>query len=134
MHTFVTLIVATIILFVIGFLVEKFTSYDYEWISFVSVGIGVCTLIALVISALSLINVNTRFEATQNEYQVIREMVESYDGQDYGNMTALTESVVKINSKIANHKAHYKSEWTGPWFSEDIANLEPITFRKIVKE
>ena len=130
MLTFITLILATIILFVAGFLIDKYTSYGYEGLVYFLVGSGVCTLIALIITSLSLINIDTRFEVTQNEYQVISEMVESYDGQDYGNMTALTESVVNINTKIANHKAHYKSKWTSPWFSEDIANLEPITFAK----
>ena len=130
MLTFITLSIATIVLLLGGFLVDKYTSYDFEWLGVTLIALGVCTLIALIITSLSLINIDTRFEATQYEYQVISEMVESYDGQDYGNMTALTESVVDINSKIANQKAHYKSEWTCPWFSEDIANLEPITFTK----
>ena len=130
MLTFITLIISTIVLFVTAFLIYKYTSYDYEWLEYTSLSLGICTFIALIITSLTLINIDTRFEASQYEYQVISEMVESYDGQDYGNMTALTESVVNINSKIANHKAHYKSKWTGPWFSEDIAKLEPITFAK----
>ena len=31
---------------------------------------------------------------------------------------------------LALLNAHYKSKWTSQWFSEDIANLEPITFAK----
>lgn len=130
MLTFITLSIATIVLLLGGFLIGKHASYDYEWLEATLIGLGICTLSALIISSLVLININTRFEAIQNEYQVVREMVDSYDGQDYGNMTALTESVVNINSRIANHKAHYKSKWTGPWYSEDIAKLEPITFNK----
>ena len=130
MLTFITLILVTAILFVGAFLIEKYTDYDFEWLVYLFLSLGTCTLSALIITSLTLINIDTRFEATQYEYQVISEMVESYDGQDYGNMTALTESVVHINTKIANHKAHYKSKWTSPWFSEDIANLEPIVFSK----
>ena len=130
MLTFITLIASTIVLFVAAFLIDKYSSYEFEWLEYCCLGFGVCTFLAVIFTSLSLINIDARFEATQNEYQVICEMVESYDGQDYGNMTALTESVVNINSSIARHKAHYKSKWTGPWFSEDIANLEPITFAK----
>lgn len=133
MLTFVLLGVITVVSFVVSYLVDRFAdSYTYDWVAYTFLSIGICTLIGLVITACTLININTRFEATQNEYVVIREMVDSYDGQDYGNMVALTESVVRINGKIAQHKAHYKSDWTGPWFSEDIANLEPITFSKKV--
>ena len=130
MLTFITLSIATIVLLLGGSLVRKYMSYGFEWLEDTLIVLGCCTLIALIIASLSLINIDTRFEASQYEYQVISEMVESYDGQDYGNMTALTESVVNINTKIANHKAHYKSKWTSPWYSEDIAKLEPITFNK----
>ena len=133
MLTFITLFISAVILLVCAYLIDKHAGYDFEWLAGALLACGIFTCIALIITFLSLINIGTRFEATQNEYKVVSEMVESYDGQDYGNMTALTESVVSINSTIAKHKAHYKSKWTGPWFSEDIANLEPITFSKIIK-
>ena len=135
MNTFILLGVITIVCFVVSYLVDRFAdSYTFDWLAYTFLSIGICTLIGLIITACTLININTRFEATQNEYEVISEMVQSYDGQDYGNMVELTKSVVGINSEIAQHKAHYKSKWTGLWFSEDIANLEPITFGKKVRE
>ena len=131
MLTFLLLSIITVVCFSVAFIIdESGRSYDLQWLTGINLGVAICTLLAVIITGCSLININTRFEATQNEYEVISEMVQSYDGQDYGNMTALTESVVSINSTIARHKAHYKSKWTGPWFSEDIAKLEPITFRK----
>ena len=129
MFTFILLFIISFVGLTVGVIVDKFgRSSDLDWLAGLSVSVFVFTFIALIITACTLININTRFEATKNEYAVIREMVESYDGQDYGNMTALTESVVDMNTKIARHKAHYKSKWTGLWYSEDIANLEPITF------
>ena len=135
MLTFVLLGVITVVSFVVSYLVDRFAdSYTYDWVAYTFLSIGICTLIGLVITACTLININTRFEATQNEYENIVLVMESYDGQDYGNMVALTERVVDMNSEIAQHKAHYKSKWTGLWYSEDIANLEPITFGKKVRE
>lgn len=135
MNTFILLGVITIVCFVVSYLVDRFAdSYTFDWLAYTFLSIGICTLIGLIITACTLININTRFEATQNEYENIVLAMESYEGQDYGNMAELTKSVVDMNSEIAQHKAHYKSKWTGLWFSEDIANLEPITFGKKVRE
>ena len=68
------------------------------------------------------------FKTYIHEYEVTKTMVESYKGQDYGNMTALTESVVKINSKIASHKALSSSILLKGFYSKEVGNLEPITF------
>lgn len=133
MLTFILLGAIVIVTIFAAIIIDKSRlSYDLDWLAGTLLGTGICTFIGLVITACSLINVETRFEATQNEYNVITEMVQSYDGQDYGNMTALTEAIVNMNGKIAHHKAHYKSKWTGPWFSEDIANLTPIVFSQKV--
>jgi len=68
------------------------------------------------------------FKTYIHEYEVTKAMVESYKGQDYGNMTALTESVVKINNKIANHKALSNSILLKGFYSKEVGNLEPIIF------
>lgn len=109
-------------------LLSKYTYAD-GWACFCAL-FGVTSIIAVIVLSLTLINLDRRFAATINEYYVITAMVESYDGQDYGNMQSLTEAVVKINSIIAEHKAFYGNKWTGIWYSADIATLEPITFRK----
>ena len=105
---------------------------DFFGIKALFASIAVLVFLGGFITGFTLINIDTRFEAIQNEYEVINQMIDSYDGQDYGNMTALTEAVVSMNDKIAQHKAHYKSKWTGLWYSEDIANLQPIVFSKKV--
>lgn len=68
------------------------------------------------------------FKTYIHEYEVTKTMVESYKGQDYGNMTALTESVVKINNKIASHKALSNSILLKGFYSKEVGDLKPITF------
>ena len=126
MLTFIALAIVTVILIVAGIILDKYTYMEFLPGFLVAIGGG--TALTAIIWGLFLININTRFQATLNEYQVITEMIDSYDGQDFGNMAALTEQVVKMNNTIASHKAHYTSPWTGLWYSEDIANLEPIRF------
>lgn len=68
------------------------------------------------------------FKTYTHEYEVTKTMVESYKGQDYGNMTALTESVVRINNKIAEHKALSNSILLKGFYSKEVGDLKPITF------
>ena len=128
MATFISLIALIIISFMGAALIDK---YSYEsWLAGTLTFIGTFATLILICISLSLINIDKRFETTLNKYEVITEMVESYDGLEFGNMTALTESVVDMNLIIARHKAHYTSIWTGPWYSSKIAELKPITFHK----
>lgn len=128
MLTLITLFLIGLIGLVAGALIEKYT-YEDGW-SLLSYSVGTICAIAFIICAISLINRDRRFDATQEQYQVISVMVDSYDGQDYGNMTTLIDEVVRMNNRIATHKAFYTSPWTGIWYSEKIANLEPIKFGK----
>ena len=90
--------------------------------------IAVCVTCALAIACGDFINLKGRFQKTLYEYENTVRMVETYEGQDYGNMTPLVQSVVDINNEIARQKAYIKSPWRNLWMSEEIANLEPITF------
>lgn len=128
MLIFIVLILIAAIGIIAAILLNKYTYAD-GWACFCAL-FGVTSIIAVTVLSLTLINLDRRFAATINEYYVITAMVESYDGQDYGNMQSLTEAVVKMNSIIAEHKAFYSNKWTGTWYSADIATLEPITFRK----
>lgn len=128
MLTLITLFVVALVGFLAGALIEKRT-YEDGW-AFLSYSVGAICALAFIICNLTLINKERRFEATIAQYDVITVMAESYVGQDYGNMTSLTEEIVRMNTRIANHKAFYTSPWTGIWYSEKIANLEPIRFRK----
>ena len=113
----------------VGCLIDK---YDY---TYTRIGLsgsfsitGGISAIVLVISLMSLISINQRYDAMVYQYENTVEMVNSYTGQDYGNMGVLVEQVVNINNVIANHKARYNSVWVGLWYSERIGNLEPIKF------
>lgn len=113
----------------VGYLIDK---YDYTYTrvglsGFFSITGGISAIV-LIISLMSLIGINRRYDAMVYRYENTVEMVNSYTGQDYGNMGVLVEQVVNINNGIANHKARYNSVWVGLWYSERIGNLEPIKF------
>ena len=113
----------------VGYLIDK---YDYTCTrvglaGFFSITGGISAIV-LVIALMFLIGINRKFDAMVYQYETTVEMVNSYTGQDYGNMGELVGQVVRINNGIANHKARYNSVWVGLWYSERIGNLEPIKF------
>ena len=110
----------------VGYLIDSKTFYS-GW-TIISYFIGGVSAITLIIISCLLIGINRRFDAMVYQYETTVEMVNSYTGQDYGNMGALVEQVVNINNGIASHKARYNSVWVGLWYSERIGNLEPIKF------
>lgn len=71
------------------------------------------------------------FKTYIHEYEVTKVMVESYKGQDYGNMNDLTKAVVYINDKIATHKALSSSILLDGFYSDEVGDLEPLTFNQI---
>lgn len=135
MLTLITLFVIGLVGFIVGALIERYTYYEDGW-ALLLYAIATISTTALFVCGMSLVNIDRRFEARMNEYEAITAMVESYDGQEYGNMQTLTEEIVSMNIAIANHKALYGNKWTGIWYSEDIAKLEPIKFGKktVLKE
>ena len=70
------------------------------------------------------------FDSYKNEYKVTKELLDSYKGTEYGNMGGLTDKIIDINDRIAAHKAYHDNFWLNCWYSEDIGNLEPLTFNK----
>lgn len=131
MYLIILLSILTVVGFVGGWLIDKYTySNCGDGWSFTSYLIGICSSIALAGFLCALINIDRRIDATVYKYEAIVQMVDSYDGQDYGNMVSLVEAVVDMNNAIAYHKANYDSKWMNLWYSERIANLEPITFGK----
>lgn len=126
MLTIILLSVLTVVGLVAGWLIDKYTYADgWACVSYITGGLSVITLITMLCV---LINIDRRFDAAVYRYETTAEMVNSYTGQDYGNMGALVEQVVRVNNNIAEHKAHHDSIWVGLWYSERIANLEPIKF------
>ena len=126
MLTIISLFILAVVGIVAGCLIDSKTFYS-AW-AIISYLIGGVSAIALVIALCLLIGINRRYDAMIYQYETTVEMVNSYTGQDYGNMGALVEQVVNINNGIASHKARYNSIWVGLWYSERIANLEPIKF------
>lgn len=126
MLTIILLSILTVVGLVAGWLIDRYTYTDGWSLTFYTT--GVISAIALIIALCLLINIDRRFDAAVYRYETTVEMVNSYTGQDYGNMGSLVEQVVRVNNSIAEHKAHYNSKWTGLWHSERIANLEPIKF------
>jgi len=126
MLTIILLSILTVVGLVVGWLIDRYTYADV-W-SFISYATGFISGLALITALCLLINIDRRFDASVYRYETTVEMVNSYIGQDYGNMGSLVEQVVRVNNSIAEHKAHYNSKWTGLWYSERIANLEPIKF------
>ena len=126
MYTIILLSILMVVGLLAGWLIDKYTYAD-GW-SFTFYSAGVLSALTLVGFLCALINIDRRFDATIYSYETTVEMIDSYAGQDYGNMGSLVEQVVKINNTIATHKAHHDSKWMGLWHSERIANLEPIKF------
>ena len=126
MLTIILLSALTVVGLVARWLIDKYTYAD-DWAAIFS-ATGGLSAVALITVLCLLINIDRRFDASVYRYETTVEMVNSYTGQDYGNMGALVEQVVYVNNKIAEHKAHYNSKWTGLWYSERIASLEPIKF------
>ena len=131
MLTLILLFVVAIICFIVLAILDKHYEADSFW-GVLSGMIGMVTLLIGIGLSISLCNINKRFDATVNEYEAIVQMVDSYKGQDYGNMASLTESIVDMNKTIAEHRAHSKSLWVGLWYSERIANLDIIRFDRNV--
>ena len=126
MLTIISLFILAVVGIVAGCLIDSKTFYS-AW-AIISYLIGGVSAITLIIALSLLIGINRRFDAMVYQYETTVEMVNSYTGQDYGNMGALVEQVVNINNGIASHKARYNSVWVGLWYSERIGNLEPIKF------
>jgi hypothetical protein len=132
MYTIILLSILTIVGLLAGWLIDKYTYAD-GW-SCASYAVGVISALTLVGFLCALINIDRRIDSTIYKYEAIVQMVNSYDGQDYGNMGSLVEAVVGMNNTIAYHKANYDSKWMSLWYSERIANLKPITFVKKVQD
>ena len=126
MLTIISLFILAVVGIVAGCLIDSKTFYS-AW-AIISYLIGGVSAITLIIISCLLIGINRRFDTMVYQYETTVEMVNSYTGQDYGNMGALIEQVVNINNGIASHKARYNSVWVGLWYSERIGSLEPIKF------
>lgn len=102
--------------------------YFNELLEIFSATLAILSALALICMGLSLVNKNTRFEAFINDYEFTKELVESYDGSEYGNMSTLTGKIIQLNKVIGENKAFVHNGLSGVWYSEKIAELEPIKY------
>ena len=114
----------------IFFIILAIFSAILDWDNGFCIGalFGGVLVIVLVISGLSLVNKEARWKSYIFEYENTRALVETYSGSDYGNMTDLTEKMLQINDRIAAHRAYTGNKLVGAWYSEEVGNLEPLTF------
>lgn len=116
------------VLFLIGVLFIIFNDcYDdgYFWGWTLAVAGG----IALAIMIPTALQLPDNEKAFINDYNATKVLIESYEGNEYGNMVGLTEKIIRINSDIARNKAYCNSPWRGVWNSEKVGSLEPLTYK-----
>jgi hypothetical protein len=118
-------------LLVVGFIIFILCKDEYsdfaEFMSGLSIFLGIGGFIVLFAASVSSIGIKSDWRCFENEYAFTKELIENYDGgDDYGNVPALTEKVLQINKTISKHRAGYNSPWWNIWRSEDIGNLEPL--------
>lgn len=124
MYWIITLLAISVITFVLTIVFEKLECFLF----LVTVTCCIFSTLALVIISLGLIDKEARFNETVYKYESLRQVVESYKEQDYGNMIPISEAIISMNEEIAMHKAQCNSKWTNLWYSEKIGNLEPLSF------
>lgn len=106
----------------------KYGGWDFELLEIMGGVFSIISFLIMVGIILSLINIDKEFDTFINRYNFVKELVVNYEPNDYGNKTALLEDVISINEEIAQHKAYVGNAWSGAWYSEKIAELEPIIF------
>jgi hypothetical protein len=109
-------------------LVSKYGDWDFEWLEILGGVFSVFSGVTMAVLIASLVNIDRKFDTFVNRYNFTKELVVNYEPNDYGNKTALLDDVISINKKIAEHKAYAGNVWSGAWYSEKIAELEPIVF------
>lgn len=119
-----------IVCLIAAILVDKYGGYDSEGISTCCMAAATISMIIIICALFTRINLNNSFEKFKIDYANTVVLVESYQGGEYGNMPELTGKILDINATIAKHKSYVGNFWTGSWYSEEIGNLEPITFKK----
>lgn len=124
---FIILCSILLLLSIIGIIISD--KVDFDALNFSSWCILAMSAIALITLLLTLTTVSSDFKSYKIEYQTTKMLVDSYKGEEYGNVNALTEKIIYINDKIAEHKAYSKNFWVNIWYSEEVGNLEPITFK-----
>lgn len=90
-------------------------------------------VITTIITSMTLINRNARFDYMVEEYENVRGIVEQYNSCPDSSAFRIVsleqdirDRVLETNNLISEHKVMSKSPWVGPWYSEKVGNLEKL--------
>lgn len=99
--------------------------------------IGGASSLCLVFCALTLININSRFQVTIEKYNNLKEEIEEYNSltDSCKNVSfefdTIKRNAVRMNNTISKHSVMSKSAWVNLWYSEKIGNLEKLNINGI---
>ena len=112
-------------LFVCGILINIKDSLNIiGW--FLSIPLG----FVLVIMAINLMTLSDDFGFEKEKYYNLKEQVEHIETDDVVTAENLRNQVLEMNNTISKHKSYKDNIWIGMWYSEDIANLEPLKWKQ----
>ena len=77
------------------------------------------------------VTADVRWAQFKAEYEATKGIVETYHPYYYGNTIDITRQMFEINSTIAKNKARYDNKFYNIWYSEEVANLEPLKFKRV---
>lgn len=122
----------TILAFVV-FLVWSFLRvplHEYWWDPF-----PMTWIITFVVIIFMFIEVpkNREIEYSIAEYENLKEQAEGLTREDLVDLDILREEILSINNKIDRNKIYNNSPWCGVWFSEEIGNLQKLTYTGLRK-
>lgn len=103
---------------------------DFNGSCVLSVAFFSISVALLIIFGCTLIGIKNDVELFKYRYENTKQLIETYQGNDYGNTGSIVKEVIEINQEIAKNKAYHSDPWVGPWYFEEIGNLEPLTFKK----
>ena len=67
------------------------------------------------------------------EYENLKEQSEGLTREDLVDLDILREEILSMNNKIDKNKIYSNSPWCGIWFSEEIGNLQKLTYTGLRK-
>jgi len=67
------------------------------------------------------------------EYENLKEQAEGLTREDLVDLDVLREEILSMNNKIDKNRIYCESPWCGVWFSEEIGNLQKLTYTGLRK-
>ena len=80
---------------------------------------GFFTVVFIVMTIMSHINVGYQFQRDYMEYEILQEQI---DSGNYNSIT-ITSDIISYNQKVMNNKRYYNSPWIGLYYYEGCEKL-----------